>query len=168
MKCLIPALILSVWCAGCASTKYKTWQGGGVRTGPGGACESVEGVEVWSYGSPNRPHEITGLIEDERPAGPIPMAMRMKTVARKAKAAGADGVIVIGDGKEYVGSVNTMNAFSTLNASTTGTANTQFYPGQAHTNYNGRTSGTMNTFGTGISAPMFRAHGTYQAFRYVR
>ncbi|RYD30618.1 MAG: hypothetical protein EOP86_19610 [Verrucomicrobiaceae bacterium] len=79
----------------------------------------------------------------------------MKTVARKAKAAGADGVIVIGNGKEYMGSVNTMNA-CTLNASTTGTPNMA------------NTMGTMNTFGPGISTPMFPAHGTYQAFKYVR
>lgn len=168
---MLRKFILLPLCCGvltCCATHYKTWQGGGVQVGAGGACEQVGGLEVWSHGRPNRPYMVTGLIEDSRPGGAVPMAMRLSAVARTAKAKGADGVIVMGESKEYMGSVNTMNAYSTLNATTAVNANTQFYPRSAYTTGTATTTGSMNTFGSGISAPMFRAHGTYQAFKYVR
>jgi len=166
---LIPFLILAAGAATLTSctTKYKTWQGGGVQVGRGGACETVEGIEVWSHGTPNRPYRITGLIEDSRPGGVIPMAMRASAVARQAKAKGADGLIVVNEGKEYLGTFNSMNSYSTLNAATTVRANTQFYGNNAYTNGTATTTGGVNTFGSGMSVPLMQANGTYEAFNYV-
>jgi hypothetical protein len=151
---------------GC-TTKYKTWQGGGIQVGRGGACETVEGIEVWSHGTPNRPYRIVGLIEDSRPGGVIPMAMRSSAVARQAKAKGADGLIIVNEGKEYRGTYSSMNSHSTLNAATTIQGNTQFIGNNAYTNGTVTSTGGISTYGSGMSVPLMQANGTYQAFKYV-
>ncbi len=168
MKLFLTGLLCAVLCAGCASTNYKAWHGGGVQTGPGGAMEVVQGVEVWTHGRPNRPYVVVGVIEDTRPGGIIPMAQRAGAVAKAAKAKGGDGLIVVNESRESMGTYNTMNAYSTLNATTNVNANTQFYPRSAYTSGQLNTTGTMNTFGSGMSVPLIRAHGFYQVFRYVK
>lgn len=166
---LIQFLILAAGASTFTSctTKYKTWQGGGVQVGRGGACETVEGIEVWSHGTPNRPYRIVGLIEDSRPGGVIPMAMRSSAVARQAKAKGADGLIIVNEGKEYRGTYSSMNSYSTLNAATTMRADTQFVGNNAYTNGTATTTGGINTYGSAMSVPLMHANGTYQAFKYV-
>ena len=166
MKQISGLMLCALLGAGCA-TKYKTWQGGGVQVGQGGAMETVDGLEVWSHGRPNRPYQVIGLIEDSRPGGVIPMAMRAQAVAREAKAKGADGLIVIEEGADVMGTYNTMNSVSTLNSTSNVNANTHFSPNGAYTNGQINTTGTLNTFGSGMSVPVLRAHGTYQVFRYV-
>ena len=95
------------------------------------------------------------------------MAMRKNAVAREAKARGGDGVIILGEGKEYRGTYNTMNAFTSLNATTNLNATTIFYGRSAYTRGTAYTTGHANTFGSGVSVPIYRALGTYQVIKYV-
>lgn len=139
-----------------------------MQVGSGGACDRVAGVEVWTMGRPNRPYEIIGVIQDRRAGGVIPMAMRDGSVARKARAKGGDGIIVLSENKEYLGTLNTMSATSNLYAQTHLDATTSFTGPYAYTRGTAYTTGTMSTFGTGMSVPITKAHGSYQVFRYVR
>lgn len=76
--------------------------------GAGGEMEVVEGIEVWTNGTPPRRFELLGYLEDKRHEtgliGKIRMAGLLKAVAKAAKAEGADGVILVGQSGEIVGS----------------------------------------------------------------
>jgi hypothetical protein len=108
-KTLLIAIAAAVTLSSCA-TSYYTYSGSGVLVGQGGASTMVNGVELWITGSPPRKFQIIGYIEDTRPGGPIPMAMRNSQVAAKARAQGGDGVIFNSDSSEYMGSVSSSNA----------------------------------------------------------
>ena len=159
---LAGALALGVLCVGC-QTEFKEWRGGGVQRGSGGACVVKDGVEMWSYGAPNRPYRVMGVLEDTRAGGVIPMAMRDGNIAAMAKKRGADGVIVIGSQKENVGTVHQMNAYSTSTGTLTGNTN---YLGHGNFSHYGNYSGSTQTFGSGFSAPVIRATAQYLAFKY--
>lgn len=81
------------------------------------------------------------------------MAMRSSAVARQAKAKGADGLIIVNEGKEYRGTYSSMNSYSTLNAATTMRADTQFVGNNAYTNGTATTTGGINTYGSAMSVP---------------
>jgi hypothetical protein len=49
---------------------------------------------------------VIGYIEDSRPGGTISMAGRNKGIAAQARAAGADGIIINSDNKEFMGTVS--------------------------------------------------------------
>ena len=95
------------------------------------------------------------------------MAMRSSAVARQAKAKGADGLIVVNEGKEYRGTYGSMNSYSTLSAATTMRANTQFIANNAYTKGTAFTTGGITTHRSAVSVPLMQANGTYQAFKYV-
>jgi hypothetical protein len=111
--------------------------------GQGGAARNINGVDVWIYGTPPRPYMIVGYIEDSRPHGPIPMAQRLTAVANQARQAGADGVIMTSDNREFYGTYNTGS-------------------------FSGFASG--NSFygsGSGMSLAMVRANSGFVAIKYV-
>lgn len=158
----IPILFIVFCLSGCASTRFKSWQGGGVQVGSGGACEQIAGVDVWSFGKPNRPYRVIGIIEDTRPGGIIPMARRASVVAHEAKRNGGDGIIIIDESKEYRGSINTMNTSSVTNYNSSMTG---IRTGNLVT-LNGYGTATTTGTGTGVSMPVFRASGVYQVIKY--
>lgn len=165
---LLPPLLsaCALFLAGC-STQYKEWRGGGVQRGAGGAVEQIAGVDVWSMGRPNRPYQVIGIIEDSRLGAVVPMANRAGAVAREAKRSGGDIVIILRERKEYVGTYNTMNAHSSLNATTNFSATTDLYGRTAYTRGIANNSGSVSTFGSGVSMPVHRAHGQYEVSKYA-
>lgn len=159
---LAGALALGVLCVGC-QTEFKEWRGGGVQKGSGGACVVVDGVEMWSYGAPNRRYRVIGVLEDSRPGGVIPMARRDGNIAQEAKEHGADGVIIIGAQKENVGTLHQMNAQSFSSGNLSGNTT---YMGNGNFSHYGNYSGTTSTYGSGFSAPVIKATAQYLAFKY--
>jgi hypothetical protein len=111
--------------------------------GQGGASHQVGGIDFWTLGAPPRPYRIIGYIEDSRPGGPLPMASRLGSVAAQARAAGADGIIITSDNKEFMGTFST----ASVNGWNTG--------------YN------FGASGFGMSAPMVRRNSTFLAIKYV-
>ena len=61
--------------------------------GVGGTKVIVEGMEFWDNGEPPRKYMVLGIIEDERPGGPISMANLKGDVVQKAKEVAGDAVI---------------------------------------------------------------------------
>ena len=105
MKSLIAVAALGLALSAC-STEYMSYSGSQVMVGQGGASRNVGGIDVWVYGTPNRPYQIVGYIEDSRPGGPPAMAGRLGAVAAQARAAGADGIIINSDTSQFVGTVS--------------------------------------------------------------
>jgi hypothetical protein len=142
---------LALLLAGCSSTQYFPYQGSGQLVGNGGATLRMNGVDLWINGSPPRKFYIVGYIEDMRPGGPGPMSMRNYRLTQKAHEAGGDGVLVLSDRSQYVGTYSMGNAFTTANAS--------FYGNSLY--------GSAFTNATAFSMPMFRREGRYYVIKYL-
>lgn len=105
-------LILIGILSGCGTTEYKTFEGNNsVIVGKGGTKESINGIDFWDNGEPPRKFQIIGVIEDERSNGIITMAQMKSDIAKKAKDAGGDAVVLLGSSSEVVGMVTSMNAY---------------------------------------------------------
>lgn len=143
----LAVLLLACFTLSSCSTAYTEWQGGGVQVGAGGACEVKDGIEIWKVGAPPRAHRIIGLIEDDRPGGVLPMAMRSSQVTAEVKKRGGDGVIMMGERDKYLGSFGSAQTFGTLSPAPWGGS------------YSGSSFGTSNA--------IIRTKSAYQVFKYV-
>ena len=54
---------------GCRHVSYTTYQGTGPMQGTGGTVRSMDGIEIWENGSPNRRYTILGITDQERSSG---------------------------------------------------------------------------------------------------
>lgn len=112
---LITSLLVATL-AGCAhsNTTFKEYVGGREMNGTGGAREVVNGMEVWTDGTPNRRFRVIGIVDDERNGGVITRRGRIPAIIEKAKEAGGDAVVIYSEGSEVAGMVN--NSFGSASA----------------------------------------------------
>jgi hypothetical protein len=129
--------------AGCAETDYYSYYGSGIYVGTGGASKSVNGIDLWVTGSPPRKFRIIGYITDTRLGGPIAMAGRDAGMAREAKKAGGDGLLLSSD------QGNVMGGYSTGSATAFGSGN------------------VITVTGTGVSMPIIQRQARYYVIKYV-
>jgi hypothetical protein len=80
---------------GCYTPVFSAASSPKTFTGTGGVSHSFDGVEVWTFGSPERPFQIIGWLYDERQTGAISTNTFELNIAEAAKKAGGDGVILL-------------------------------------------------------------------------
>jgi hypothetical protein len=146
--------VFIIFAAGC-STKYYQYSGGVPIIGKGGASQNIDSIDLWIDGSPPRRFRVIGVILDGRPGRGIAMALRNKQVASVAKKQGGDAVLFSFDESEYIGSINSSNAFSTVNLTTAGA--TSF----------GQAFASSASTGVGFSQPMFRRNSKFYVIKYL-
>ena len=98
----ISLCLLAMPAVGYASPEFLQYEGrNAVREGQGGERKSVEGVDFWLRGDPPRRYQVIGSLSDKRHKTGIIGAVRMSgldaDIAKAAKAAGGDAVILEGD-----------------------------------------------------------------------
>ena len=93
---------------GCASTQYTEFEGGKVKEGSGGAKKVVDGVDIWTRGTPPRKYQIIGVVNDWSSAAASGGVF--KRLAKQVKAKGGDAAITMGSQAVYQGSYTTGNA----------------------------------------------------------
>ena len=89
---------------GCSTTKFTAYHGSEVFQGKGGTESSVDGIDFWENGDPDRKYEILGIIE-ETPKHQIRLPLghisglfsdsgdRESTIANAARKEGGDAVV---------------------------------------------------------------------------
>lgn len=92
--------------------EFAAWEGKEkVYEGEGGTRKTVDGIDFWSDGSPPRKFVLIGYITDRRHKTGLLGAMRMSRlesdVARVAREAGADAVILLSAEDETTGRIGT-------------------------------------------------------------
>lgn len=99
---LLAGLFLII--TGCATTEFKPFEARvNAFDGNGGTKTTIAGMDVWDNGDPPRKFSVLGIIEDERPGGPIPMASLKTDIVQKAKEVGGDAVIQLNSNSQLVG-----------------------------------------------------------------
>ena len=122
---IVSVVIIALTMIGCASTEYTSYEGSTVTAGTGGARDTVDGIDIWTEGTPPRKYKVIGVINDTRGAGWASMAGLKSGLAKKAKEKGGDAVILRGTSTQYVGqtgnyssSTGTFNSTAMFHAST--------------------------------------------------
>lgn len=130
--------------AGCATTEYKSFETkNNLFEGKGGTKVIVDGMEVWDNGDPPRRFKVMGVIDDERPGGIIPMSQLRSDIVKKAREAGGDAVVQLGNQSQIAGYY------------TSGSASAYSY------------GNTANAYGTSTTVPMRRNIAKFAVIKYV-
>jgi len=102
------SLICLLGCAAYTQTRFLNWQGDQTYVGSGGGFEERDGLEIWSGGTPRRPFEIVGLINqshyDNHSVMSTLAGMNLEgEIVDTAKANGGDGIIFVSRSSEITG-----------------------------------------------------------------
>ncbi len=105
-----------------ASPEFLPYEGrNSVHEGQGGEKKIVEGIEFWSNGDPPHRFKVLGAISDRRMKTGIYGLIRMsgleEDIAKSAKAAGGDAVILQNAGDDVIGVSGFSNGFINGNGS---------------------------------------------------
>jgi hypothetical protein len=99
------------WCSvASAAPEFLSYEGkNSIHDGQGGERKTVGGVDFWMRGEPPRRYQVIGSLTDERHKTGLWGAIRMSAldddIAKSAKAAGGDAVILDGENDEVTGVV---------------------------------------------------------------
>jgi hypothetical protein len=126
-----------------------------VQEGNGGEKKIVDGIEFWSNGAPPRKFRLIGYITDTRLKSGIIGMMRMSglesSIAKEAKKAGGDAVILTDAAAETTGYVG--------QSQTTGQASA--------TTFGNTTTAQAQSSTTGIAVPVQKQHSKYAVVKYL-
>jgi hypothetical protein len=95
---------------GCTSTQFSEYRGPDVFEGKGGALKTVDGIDIWTLGEPNRKFKVLGFINQDmiRDDGNA-LALKMNNsisesrLVREAKKRGADAIVLLWTSSKVVG-----------------------------------------------------------------
>lgn len=108
MKFLVVTLsLILTLLTGCKTTSYQTFEGGTSTQGQGGTKDVIDGIDIWTYGTPPYEYKIIGVINDERPGGRLHVKSLHADAAAKAKEVGGDAIIIESNDSKVTGSFNT-------------------------------------------------------------
>jgi hypothetical protein len=102
------ALVLGVASTVSAAPEFLTYEGrNAIHDGQGGERKTVEGVDFWMSGDPPHRYQVLGSLTDRRHETGLIGAIRMSgldsDIAKAAKAAGGDAVILESEDDDVVG-----------------------------------------------------------------
>jgi hypothetical protein len=128
---------LFLGCSIASASDFVSYEGkDAVQEGTGGEKKIVDGIDFWSNGAPPRKFKIIGYVTDSRfksgLVGMIRMSGLESSIAKEAKKAGGDAVILANS------EVKTIAEFHNTSTQSSGTANTSG-------NINASTSGNTTT-----------------------
>ena len=132
---------------------YSEWRGDPVKSlgSKGGTAYTVDGVDIWTSGEPNRPCVLTGMLEHRFQVYPLTATWVGKIpnhAAKIAKKHGADAILKVGEQDNILGTSTFGSAFSSASGNYSG--NTTGFAQSGYVNL--QHSGTANAFGTGTMA----------------
>ena len=126
-----------------------------IQEGQGGAKKTVDGIDFWSDGAPPRKFKLLGFITDTRLKTGLIGKMRMSglesSIAKQAKSAGGDAVILISADTETKGYVGQQQ--------TTGQATV--------TGYGNSATARGNTWSAGAAAAVQKQNTRYAVIQYA-
>ncbi len=138
---LLSLLAIVMIFSGCASTNYTDWEGSPIYQGHGGAKKVINGIDLWTDGTPLRTFRIIGVINDERNKAVIPMANFHSDIANLAKKRGGDAAIIVGSSVENVATYFTPVTTTGVQTGTIQTyGNTGYYSGSSSYTSSGHTA----------------------------
>lgn len=106
----IAAILLSA----CVATSYRPYEGATPEIGTGASRTTVDGVDIWSDGTPPRRFIVIGIIDDKRSAGLIDEISFEIDIAKKVKEVGGDAAILAAKSESIRGYISTSSGVATV------------------------------------------------------
>lgn len=156
---VFPSFILAALIASSPAAfpqEFEKWEGKAtVLEGDGGTKKVVDGIDFWAMGNPPRKYVLLGYISDRRHKsglrGKISMSHLDADIAKVAKEAGGDAVILVDSQTETTGVVGV------------GNTNTQ-----AHAYGNRQNAyGSSNSFSIGSARAVQKQDSRFAVIKYV-
>jgi hypothetical protein len=102
-------IAVTLLCVGC-TTDFQSWESAdSVVEGRGGTKKVVDGMDVWTFGDPPRRFKVLGIIQNERPGGPLYVAQLTHDVVKKAREHGGNAVILVTSASQLTGYYSMIN-----------------------------------------------------------
>ncbi len=135
-----------------AAPEFLAYEGrNAIHEGQGGEKKTVDGVEFWSNGDPPHKFLVLGSLTDRRHATGLVGMVRMSSldddIAKAARAAGGDAVILASEDNEVVGVAG--SAYTSVNG------------------YGGWGSYHANGFTSGFARPIEKHDSRYIVVKYL-
>jgi len=100
---LLAGLVIAFLIAGCiSSTAFQEWQGPDEFTGQGGLRRTVDDIDIWENGSPDRTYKVLGVVDttvvSKAPCMAVTGGHKSQLdshLAKEAKKHGGDAVILV-------------------------------------------------------------------------
>jgi hypothetical protein len=154
---VIPVLlVLALGSVAAVADDFVAYEGkNAIQEGNGGEKKTVDGIDFWSNGAPPRKFKVLGFINDTRLKtgllGKIRMSGLESSIAKEAKNAGGDAVILVDASAETKGSVGFSNTSEQASA----------------TSYGNTATAQGHSFTTGASAAVQQQHSRYAVVKYL-
>ena len=169
---LILGVTLSLGPALAASADFVAYESkDSVREGTGGEKKTVDGVDFWANGAPPRKFQIIGFITDSRLKTGLIGMMRMSglesSIAKEAKKAGGDAVILTDASAETTGYVGASQMNTHVTSNTSGNFNATTSGNTTNGTFGGTTNTQASSFGTHESFAVKKQHSKYAVVKYL-
>jgi hypothetical protein len=142
-----------------------------IQEGNGGEKKTVDGVDFWSNGAPPRKFQIIGYVTDSRLKSGLIGMMRMSgldsSIAKEAKKAGGDAVILVNAESVTKGYVNNTQTNSTTTANTAGNFNATTSGNSTNGTFGATTTAQNQSNSTTLAAPIEQQHTKYAVVKYL-
>jgi hypothetical protein len=111
---IIAATIIALPAPSRAAPEFLAYEGrNAIHEGQGGEKKTVDGIDFWSNGDPPHRFKVLGSLTDRRHKTGLVGMVRMSglddDIAKAARAAGGDAVILQSEGDEVVGTAGFAN-----------------------------------------------------------
>jgi hypothetical protein len=163
--CIAIGTSLLLCCSLAHAADFVSYEGkDAIQEGNGGEKKTVDGVDFWSNGAPPRKFKIIGYITDSRLKSGLIGMMRMSgldsSIAKEAKNAGGDAVILTNSEVVNKGYINNTQTNATTTANTSGNVNS------TTGNFGATTTAQGQSNSTSFAAPVEQQHSRYAVIKY--
>jgi hypothetical protein len=92
-----PLLAILIFLNGCSSPKFTKYSGSEIFQGTGGGTmRTIDGIQFWEHGEPDRKYKILGVIDHSHKHGHLPsFGSTDSTIAKVARERGGDAVMLV-------------------------------------------------------------------------
>ena len=142
-----------------------------IQEGTGGEKKIVDGVDFWSNGAPPRKFKIIGYVTDSRLKSGLIGMIRMSgldsSIAKEAKKAGGDAVILTNLEAVTKGFISNTQTNTTTTANTSGNINANTYGNTTTGTFGATTTGSGQSNSNTFAAPVQQQHTKYAVIKYL-
>jgi hypothetical protein len=151
-------------CALYTNTQFTEYRGPSELKGDGGTVRTVDGIDVWQTGTPNRKYKVLGLIQQSHYdnhslMSTIASVSKDSEIIKQAKVHGGDAVIILGTISAITGYTTYGVAQGTQSGTLSGYGNGSYY--------NGTYSGSSSAFGIANTHANTRTDTSIAVIKYL-
>jgi hypothetical protein len=159
-------------CSIALASDFVSYEGNdAVRVGSGGEKKIVDGVDFWSNGAPPRKFKIIGYVTDSRLKSGLIGMIRMSgldsSIAKEAKKAGGDAVILTNSQAVTKAYINNTQTNSTATANASGSFNATTSGNSTAGTFGATTTAQGQSNSATIAVPAEQQHTKYAVIKYL-